>query len=270
MLVMEKLSGFAWDDVAGMREAGIDTPAVLRSEVISFLEGALLYGVFHGDLHGGNLFVQESGRVALLDHGITGRLDEPQRLAFLRLLVGGTTNDVAAQVDALRTLGALPRDAATEQVVRDLGLDRPAQDMTLLSADELTAQIRDLTRQLLAYGVRMPKELMLFVKDLLFLDGAVATMAPEIDLLGEVAVIAAYFAQHHGMRIAEEVGVDVRTTPIDLDGLRASMGLSADTQSLTYRELQRRRQILRSKLEGETGTSGTTGTTGDPEAASGQ
>ncbi|MDA8040681.1 MAG: AarF/UbiB family protein, partial [Actinomycetota bacterium] len=77
MLVMEKLSGFAWDDVAGMREAGIDTPAVLRSEVISFLEGALLYGVFHGDLHGGNLFVQESGRVALLDHGITGRLDEP-------------------------------------------------------------------------------------------------------------------------------------------------------------------------------------------------
>ena len=65
---------------------------------------------------------------------------------------------------------------------------------------------------------------MLFVKDMLFLDGAVATMAPEIDLLGEIAVIAAYFAQHHGERIAADVGVDVRTTPIDLDGVRASMG----------------------------------------------
>lgn len=251
MLVMEYLSGFAWDDVEGMRAAGIDTPQVLRSEVISFLEGALLYGVFHGDLHGGNLFVQEDGRVALLDHGITGRLDEPQRLAFLRLLVGGTTNDIPTQIDALRTLGALPPDAATADVIRDLGLDKPAQDITLLSAEELTAQIRDLTRQLLAYGVRMPKELMLFVKDLLFLDGAVATMAPEIDLLGEVALIAAYFAQRHGERIASEVGVDVRTTPIDLDGLRASMGLSSDTRQLTYRELQERREILRTKLEGD-------------------
>jgi len=246
---MEELSGFAWDDVAGMRDAGIDTPAVLRSEIISFLEGALLYGVFHGDLHGGNLFVQPDGRVAMLDHGITGRLDEPQRLGFLRLLVGGTTNDVVGQIDALRTLGALPADARTEDVIRDLGLDRPAQDIVTLSAEELTFQIRDLTRQLLSYGVRMPKELMLFVKDLLFLDGAVATMAPEIDLLGEVAVIAAYFAEHHGERIAAEVGVDVRSTPVDLDGLRASMGLSTDTREISYREIQARRELLRQKFE---------------------
>ncbi len=251
MLVMEELSGFAWDDVAGMRDAGIDTPAVLRSEVISFLEGALLYGVFHGDLHGGNLVVQPTGRVALLDHGITGRLDEPQRLGFLRLLVGGTTNDVVGQIEALRTLGALPLGARTEDVIRDLGLDKPAQDIITLSADELTSQIRDLTKQLLSYGVRLPKELMLFVKDMLFLDGAVATMAPEIDLLGEIAVIAAYFAQHHGERIAADVGVDVRTTPIDLDGVRASMGLSTDTRQITYREIQQRRETLRRKFERE-------------------
>jgi ubiquinone biosynthesis protein len=248
MLVMEELSGFVWDDVAGMRDAGIDTPAVLRSQTISFLEGALLYGVFHGDLHGGNLFVQPTGRVALLDHGITGRLDEPQRLGFLRLLVGGTTNDIVTQIDALRTLGALPADARTEDVIRDLGLDKPAQDIVMLSAEELTSQLRDLTKQLLSYGVRMPKELMLFVKDLLFLDGAVATMAPEIDLLGEVAVIAAYFAQHHGEQIAAEVGVDVRSTPIDLDGLRASMGLSTDTREITHKEIQQRRELLRQKF----------------------
>jgi len=42
--------------------------------MISFLEGAMLYGVFHGDLHGGNLFVRPDGRLALLDFGITGRL----------------------------------------------------------------------------------------------------------------------------------------------------------------------------------------------------
>ena len=72
VLVMERLSGFCWDDVAGMRRAGIDTSAVVRALLIVFLEGATLFGVFHGDLHGGNLFVQPDGRVALLDYGITG------------------------------------------------------------------------------------------------------------------------------------------------------------------------------------------------------
>ena len=217
--------------------------------MVSFLEGALLYGVFHGDLHGGNLFVQKTGRLALLDHGITGRLGERQRLAFLQLLMGGTTNNIPIQVQALKELGALPADADVQQVIKDLGLDKPAQDVTTLSAEELTAQLRDLTKQLLAYGARMPKELMLFVKDLLFLDGAVATLAPGIDLLGEVALIATYFAERYGERIAAEIGLDPRAVPVDLDGLRASMGLSIDTEQLTYRELQERRETLRRKFE---------------------
>ena len=44
----------------------------------SFMEGAMLYGVFHGDLHGGNLMVRPDGRTVLIDFGITGRLDETQ------------------------------------------------------------------------------------------------------------------------------------------------------------------------------------------------
>ena len=54
-----------------MQAAGIDTEAVARAGMIGFLEGALFYGIFHGDLHGGNLFALPSGKTALLDFGIT-------------------------------------------------------------------------------------------------------------------------------------------------------------------------------------------------------
>ncbi|HUY30872.1 MAG TPA: AarF/UbiB family protein [Acidimicrobiales bacterium] len=249
VLVMEQLAGFAWDDVDGMKAAGIKTEDVLRAGVVSFLEGAMLYGVFHGDLHGGNLFVQADGRVALLDFGITGRLTEPRRVAFLRLVMGGTLNDVRAQVQALRDLGALAPDADIEQVVAALGLDEPPQDVVEMSAEELTAQLRDLTKQLLAYGARMPKELMLFVKDIVFLDGAVATFAPDVDLLGEVAGIAAYFATRHGGRIASEIGIDPRAQELDLDSVRSSLGVAPDTERLSYREIQSRRAELRAKFE---------------------
>src|SRR4029078_10450608 len=66
VLVMERLRGFNFDDVAGMKDAGIDTEAVVRTAMISLMEGAMVKGVFHGDLHGGNLFVLQDGRTALL------------------------------------------------------------------------------------------------------------------------------------------------------------------------------------------------------------
>ena len=47
-------------------------------------------------------------------------------------------------------------------------------------------ELRDVTKALLGYGARLPKELMLFVKDILFLNGAMATMAPDVDILGEI------------------------------------------------------------------------------------
>jgi ubiquinone biosynthesis protein len=248
VLVMERLDGFRWDDVAGMHEAGVDTSAVVHAGMIAFLEGAMLYGVFHGDLHGGNLFVRPDGKVVLLDYGITGRLDETRRLAFLRLLMGGTVNDVKLQMTALRDLGALPPDTDLDAVMRDLGIDQPVKDPTTMEPDELIGQIRDLTKALLAYGATMPKELMLFVKDLLFLDSALATLAPDVDLFSEITSVAMYFATRYGERIAHDVGIDPREQAVDLEGVKASFGLANDVDRLTYRDLQARREIIRSRM----------------------
>ena len=249
VLVMERLDGFSWDDVAGMHAAGIDTSAVVRAAMVAFLEGAMLYGVFHGDLHGGNLFVRPDGRVALLDYGITGRLDEPKRLAFLRLLMGGTVNDIKLQLSALIDLGALPRGTDLDQLIVDLGLDRPVKDPTTMDPEELIGEIREVTKALLGYGARMPKELMLFVKDLLFLDGSMATLAPDVDLFAEITGIATYFATRHGERIAHDVGIDPRQQAVDLEGFRASLGLTDEVEHITHRDLQERRETIRKRME---------------------
>ena len=248
LLVMERLSGFAFDDVAGMRGAGVDTEAVVRTGMIAFLEGAMLHGIFHGDLHGGNLFVQPDGRTALLDYGITGRLDEPRRLAFLRLLMASITNDVQTQLAALRDLGALPADADLAAVTRDLGLDQPAIDPTSLTGDELVAELRRVVKALLGYGARLPKELMLFVKNMVFLDGAIATLAPDLDLFAEIGNVAAHFATTHGEQLSHDIGLDPRAVEVDLTGVKASFGVTPDVEGLTYRELQHRRDVIRSRL----------------------
>ena len=251
MLVMERLDGFRFGDVEGMRAAGIDTEAVVRAGMVGFLEGALFYGIFHGDLHGGNLFVLPSGKTALLDFGITGRLSEAKRLALLALVVGASNADIPAQVAALRDLGAFSSELDVQHVIDVLGLDRPAVDPTALSADELVAEMQHSIKTLLGIGARLPKELMLFVKNMMFLDGAIATLAPDLDLFAEIEGIALLFAAKHGERIMAQLGLEQAEswTP-DMTGIKAGFGLDAATEGLTHREIQARRAEVREKFEG--------------------
>ena len=248
VLVMERLEGYKFDDVVGMKAGGVDTERVVRTGMIGFMEGAMIHGIFHGDLHGGNLFVLPDGRTALLDFGIVGRLSEPRRLAFLRLLMAATSNDLMGQLEALRDLGALPPDTDLHAVVKDLGLDRPPIDPTKLSADELVHEIQATVKALLGIGARLPKELMLFVKNLVFLDGAVATLAPNLDLLAEIGEVSMHFATTHGERLAAELGFDVSGFEIDLEGVKAGLGLDAE-DGTTYRDLQARRELISSRLQ---------------------
>jgi ubiquinone biosynthesis protein len=249
VLVMERLDGFAFDDVESMHAAGIDTHALLQAGLIASLEGAMIYGVFHGDLHGGNLVVQPDGRTALFDFGMTGRLSEPQRLAFLRLLMFGTTGDQRGQLVALRDLGAFPPDVDLDALARDLELDGPVKDPTQMSADDLMLEMREVTKKLLGYGARVPKELMLFVKNTMFLNSATAILAPDLDMLQQMMNIYMYFAETHGDRILREVGIDASQAAPDPDAMKAAFLVDSDTDTLTFRDLQARRDEVRRKLQ---------------------
>jgi ubiquinone biosynthesis protein len=205
--------------------------------MISFMEGALIHGIFHGDLHGGNLFVLSDGRTALLDFGIVGRLSTKRRLAFMRLMLGATTNDLHSQVSALRDLGALPSDTDIDAVIRDLGLDQPTIDPTSLDGEELVAEVQRIVKALLAY-----------IKNMVFLDGAIARLAPDLDIIGELTNISMTFMQRHGARLSEELGVDMNTVEIDMGSLKAGLGVDESTESMTYRQLQERRDLIQKRM----------------------
>ena len=58
---------------------------------------------------------------------------------------------------------------------------------------------------------------MLFVKNMMFLDGATATLAPDLDILGEIAHVYLYFQEHYGDAIAAELGLDADARTLDID-----------------------------------------------------
>ncbi len=251
VLVMERLDGFQWGDAKGMREAGVDTEAVLHAGLVAFLEGSILHGIFHGDLHGGNLFVRPDGRVAVMDFGITGRLDDRKRQAFIKLLVTSTSNDVKGQIEAFRELDALPEDTDIEGLIRDLRLDQPQADLTLMSAEQLALEMKDMTKALLAHGARLPKELMLFIKDMVFLDHAISILAPDLDLIGEIAKVVAYFYENYADKIATDLGIPTEAIPeIDAEAIRTALWVADPVEKLTHAEMLERRETIMKRLGG--------------------
>jgi ubiquinone biosynthesis protein len=250
VLVMERLRGFKYDDLTGIRAAGVDTAELIRSMVTAFVEGAMIYGVFHGDLHGGNLFVMPDGKVALFDYGITGRMSEPQRLAFLRMMMTGAMNDVRGQLEAFRDLGALGPDADFDAIVRTLKIDQPVRDPTKMSGEELVGEIQQVLKGLLKQGAKLPKPLMLYVKNMIFFDGAITLFAPDVNIFDQLLRIYGYFATRHADQIARDIGFDPRLINVDLEGVKRSLGLEDGVDSLTQRELNARRQQIQQQLEG--------------------
>lgn len=250
ILVMERLEGFGFEDLESMQGAGIDTHEVVRTGMMGFTEGCMVHGIFHGDLHGGNLFVLPDGTIALLDFGITARMTPLERTAFLRLMLCGAMGDIPGQIAAFRDLGALPPDTDIPEVMRELKLDQAPIDPTTMSPEELVGEIQRIIKALMAMGARLPKILMLYVKNLVFLDAAIANLAPDLDLLGEFATLSTKLAMTHGEMFAAEIGVAPEDFAVDHEAIKASLGIVDDSvDSITYRDLQERRDLIRRRLE---------------------
>ena len=251
VLVMQRFEGFGFDDVEEMRAAGIDTEDVIRTGMRGFAEGCMVHGIFHGDLHGGNLLVLPDGRIGLLDYGITARMTPLQRNAFLRLMMTGAVGDIPGQLEAFRDLGALPADTDIAQVIKDLGLDQDPVDPTTLSQDELVGEIQRVTKALMGYGAKLPKILMLYVKNLVFLDGAIARLAPNLDIIGEFASLSIHMANNFGDTIAADMGLNAADLKVDKEAIKAGFGIvDPDLDTVTYADLQARREIIRKRLAG--------------------
>lgn len=166
--------------------ASDEAVVLLRAGVRAWYESVVLHGLFHGDVHAGNIFLVPGGQVAFLDFGIVGRLDDDVRMA-IRAMVEAMLleGDFAAVLSALQSLGAT-------EGIRDLGhaagdlaaIVAPLRESSLeeISYGEVIVELLDVARK---HGVRLPRELALLAKQLLYFEGYAKKLAPDYKILGD-------------------------------------------------------------------------------------
>ena len=249
IIVMSKVSGCSLGEaiITGIKPE--QTSTIFRQMVEGLLEGAVIHGVFHGDFHAGNVFLSPSGEIGLVDFGITGRLEGERRLAFLRYVVGLMTGDVESQVVGIKDLGAFPADSDIGLIISQFQLERNNFDPLDLSEEEFIDEFRNLIKGLLAEGARIPKELMLFVKNFAYLSSVMQELDPEMDLLQEFLEVASSFFGKNGVRVATEIGFSLGTDDVSDATFRRVAGIRDTVSTLTWKELGERRSSLLERMD---------------------
>jgi predicted unusual protein kinase regulating ubiquinone biosynthesis (AarF/ABC1/UbiB family) len=141
-------------------------------------------GVYHADPHRGNVLLTEDGRLALLDFGLLGRLDEDTRTTISQLLLAIAQNradDVAGLIFRL-SLTTLESDEAA--FVHELRRKLPRYHWRPLSRIRAGEALADLQRLALRHGIRLPPSFALVGKTLSQADTIARTLDPELDPVG--------------------------------------------------------------------------------------
>jgi predicted unusual protein kinase regulating ubiquinone biosynthesis (AarF/ABC1/UbiB family) len=89
-------------------------------------------------------------------------------------------------------------------------VDRPLNQLDL---GTLTDQLTRAVRLLAEHRFRQPKELFLFSKNLLYLNGLANAFAPDINLLAEIGPVFAYFQAKYPLEIGRILLASLPTTP---------------------------------------------------------
>lgn len=180
MICMERVYGGPIDRVAPVRFHSAERIELVRSVVKVWLEAVTVHGLFHADVHAGNLWVLDDGRMAMLDFGIVGELPSDWRAAIRDLFCASAIDgDFTKVARSLRAVGfGAQLDVSDETMGAQLGMVlAPLLSMRLagMNLSELIDAMLEMGRE---WGAVGPEELILFGKQLGYFERYAVALAP--------------------------------------------------------------------------------------------
>jgi predicted unusual protein kinase regulating ubiquinone biosynthesis (AarF/ABC1/UbiB family) len=105
LIVQEYLAGLPVTDLEGLREHGVDLPALAERVASVFTAMIFGQGLFHADPHPGNLLVLPGGVLGLVDFGLAAELPENFGPSMATMITKTWAGDSDAALEAARDLG---------------------------------------------------------------------------------------------------------------------------------------------------------------------
>ncbi len=214
VLTLEWIDGTPLNDREALRAKGFDLPHLGRKVIQSFLRHALRDGFFHADMHPGNLFADDEGRIVAVDFGIMGRLGPKERRFLAEILYGFITRNYLRTAEVHFEAGYVPPHHSVEsfaQAIRAIGEpihNRTAEEISMARLLMLLFEVTAL------FDMRTRPELLLLQKTMVVVEGVARTLDPKLDMWTTAEpVVREWIERHLGPagRVEDVAGSAVQT-----------------------------------------------------------
>ncbi|MFD1881701.1 2-polyprenylphenol 6-hydroxylase [Paracoccus pacificus] len=182
VLASDWAGGIPLGDVAAIEAAGHDVQALATNVLQMFLSHALRDGLFHADMHQGNLKVAPTGEIVLYDFGIMGEIDEYTRRVYAEILFGFIQRDYDRVARVHFEAGYVPRDRNITDFARALrAVGEPifGADASRISMANLLSYLFEVTER---FGMQTRTELILLQRTMVVVEGVARSLYPQINM----------------------------------------------------------------------------------------
>jgi ubiquinone biosynthesis protein len=182
VLTLEWVDATPLSNRAALEAKGFDLARLARTLMQAFLRHAMRDGFFHADMHPGNFFVDDEGRLIAVDFGIMGRLGAKERRFLAEILYGFITRDYHRAAEVHFEAGYVPLHHSVEsfaQAIRAIGEpihSRTAEEISMAKLLTLLFEVTGL------FDMRTRPELLLLQKTMVVVEGVARSLDPRLDM----------------------------------------------------------------------------------------
>lgn len=182
VLVMEYIDGFNIDDKETLLANGYDLKEVGSRLADHYMKQVMEDGFFHADPHPGNLRVRD-GKIIWIDMGMMGRLTERDREYIALAVRGVAVNDVGLIQEAVMALGEFKKNPDPSRLYEDISSLLTKYGTVDMGQIDVAEVMMDLMEVMKENGIIMPHGLTMLARGLTHMEGVLADIAPEINMV---------------------------------------------------------------------------------------
>lgn len=184
VLVSEYINGPTFEVLLSKKELPYD-----KLLDLFHLHGFFIFGVgtFHGDIHPGNILLDENDRICFVDYGALGHVGERMRKGLFRFMTALSYYDFAKCAQRLNEMSEVPlRGNDYDNFVGKFLILYDDFEGKTVKEVSLTKKMMDTIKLGVHSGMRFEKGMFSIIKSLMYLDGMVLKCKPDAILMEDM------------------------------------------------------------------------------------
>ena len=185
ILISDWVDAIPAKDMNKITEEGFNKKKIGKNILKTFLTTSIRDGLFHADMHQGNLFIEKEEKIIAVDFGIVGHLDFESKQYLNNILLGFINRDYDKIANVHFEAGYVPETEDKKkfaQALRSIGEPIQGKEASDISIGNLLTQLFEITNQ---FNMKTQPQLLLLQKTMVVVEGVAREYDPNLNIWTE-------------------------------------------------------------------------------------